>query len=94
MFLTIQILFLGERGRDIRGDIAVDTLNVRNGQCEGRNLHYDVSVKMFAFRFCDLIVHLDKEKYNFRYLILLRQWQLPCSDVTASWIEGVIAISK
>ena len=35
MFLTIQILFLGERGRDIRGDIAVDTINVRNGQCEG-----------------------------------------------------------
>ncbi len=35
-YLTVQILFLGVRGRDIRGDIAVDTLNVRSGQCEGR----------------------------------------------------------
>ena len=58
------------------------------------NLYCDVSIKMFALRFYDLIVHLDKEKYTFRHLILHRQWQLSYSDVTASWIEGIIGISK
>ena len=29
-------MFLGERGRDIRGDIAVDNISVRQGVCGGK----------------------------------------------------------
>ncbi len=34
LLFPFQILFLGERGRDVRGDIAVDTIEVTSGNCK------------------------------------------------------------